>query len=140
MELSKLGKVLKKPTEEMSAPEHWAVFFRYLTHKAKRGKINEIIACEEGIKMASEVLMTISKDEVERARLMSEYKYQLDTQSKLVNAKREGIREGVLKGEQNGRANIARNALAEGASVEFVQKITGLDMETIKQMKSEKYK
>jgi predicted transposase/invertase (TIGR01784 family) len=131
LELSKLDKVLEKPIKDMSAPEHWAVFFQYLTDKAKRGKINEIIACEEGIKMASEVLMTISKDEVERARLMSEYKYQLDTQSKLVNAKREGIREGMLKGEQNGKANIARNALAEGLSVDVVQKITGLDAETI---------
>jgi hypothetical protein len=28
--------------------------------------------------MVSEVLMTISKDEVERARLMSEYKYEVD--------------------------------------------------------------
>jgi flagellar biosynthesis/type III secretory pathway protein FliH len=52
--------------------------------------------------MASEVLMTISKDEVERARLVSEYKYQLDTQSKLVHAKREGLREGLQKGEQKG--------------------------------------
>jgi hypothetical protein len=39
-------------------------------------------------------LITISKDEVERARLVSEYKYELDTQSKLVHAKREGLREG----------------------------------------------
>ena len=31
---------------------------------------------------------------------------------------------------------IARNALAEGASVEFVQKITGLDMETILEMRN----
>ena len=31
---------------------------------------------------------------------------------------------------------IARNALAEGASVEFVQKITGLDMETILELKN----
>jgi hypothetical protein len=38
--------------------------------------------------------MTISKDEVERARLMSEYKYAVDTQSKVVHAKREGKREG----------------------------------------------
>ena len=44
--------------------------------------------------MASEVLMTISRDEIERARLMSEYKYELDTQSRLVEAKREGIKEG----------------------------------------------
>jgi hypothetical protein len=44
--------------------------------------------------MASEVLMSISKDEVERARLVSEYKYQLDMQSKLVHAKREGRQTG----------------------------------------------
>jgi predicted transposase/invertase (TIGR01784 family) len=84
--------------------------------------------------MASEVLITISRDEEERAWLRSREKYVLDTQSKLTYARREGM----LKGEQNGKANVARNALAEGASVEFVQKITGLDIETIKQMKSEK--
>jgi len=43
--------------------------------------------------MASEVLLNISRDEVERVRLMSEEKYQLDMQSKLVHAKREGRQE-----------------------------------------------
>jgi hypothetical protein len=32
--------------------------------------------------------MTISKDEIERARLLGEYKYIVDTQSKVVQAKR----------------------------------------------------
>ena len=45
--------------------------------------------------MASKVIMNISKDEVERARLLSEYKYELDTQSKLVEAKREGMQEMI---------------------------------------------
>jgi hypothetical protein len=40
--------------------------------------------------MASEVLMTISKDEIEQARLMSEWKYEMDTQSRLVEAERKG--------------------------------------------------
>ena len=35
------------------------------------------------------------------------------------------------KGIEQGREEIARNALAEGASIEFVQKITGLSPETI---------
>jgi hypothetical protein len=73
--------------------------------------------------MASEVLMTISRDEVERARLLSEYKYQIDTQSKLVYAKREGIGIGIEKRNEE----IVKNAFAEGASVEFVRKITALD-------------
>ena len=45
------------------------------------------------IAMASEVLMTISKDEIERCRLMSEYKYITDTQSKVVHARRQGAKE-----------------------------------------------
>ena len=44
--------------------------------------------------MASEVLITISKDEIERARLESELKYELDTQSKLAYAKQDGHKEG----------------------------------------------
>ena len=39
-------------------------------------------------------MMSISRDEAERARLMSEYKYQVDMQSKLVHAKRVGREEG----------------------------------------------
>jgi hypothetical protein len=119
VELSKTEQVLEKPIVEMSAQEHWAVFFRYLTDKAKRRKINEIIDHEEGIAMASEVLITISKDEVERARLVSEYKYQLDTQSKLVHAKREGLREGRLEGLQEGRQEIIE-LLRSGKSLDEV--------------------
>jgi predicted transposase/invertase (TIGR01784 family) len=93
LELSKLEPVVAKPSEAMTSSEHWAVFFGYLTDKTKRQKINEIVELEEGISMASQVLMTISKDEVERARLESEYKYVVDTQSKVVHAKREGQNE-----------------------------------------------
>jgi hypothetical protein len=78
---------VKKPIKDVNAPELLWVYFRYLRNKSKRGIINEIIKQEEGIAMASRVLMTISRDEVERARLISEEKYILDTQSKVVHAK-----------------------------------------------------
>jgi predicted transposase YdaD len=87
----------------MSAAERWAYYFRHLTDRGKREKINEIIKYEEGIAMASEVLITISRDEVERARLLSEYKYEVDMQSHIVNAKREGRQEGEQIGERRGR-------------------------------------
>ncbi|MDR2701927.1 MAG: Rpn family recombination-promoting nuclease/putative transposase [Spirochaetaceae bacterium] len=117
LELSKLEKVVEKPIEEMDVKEYWAIFFKYLNDKNKRGKINEIMEHEEGIAMASKVLMTISKDETERARLMSEYKYQMDTQSKLVHAKRMGIQEGMEKG----RREII-NLLKNGKSPEEIIK------------------
>jgi ATP/maltotriose-dependent transcriptional regulator MalT len=75
------------------------VFFRYSADKEKRDKINEILRHEEGIAMAAEVLLTISKDEIERARLESEYKYEVDRQSELVTARREGVAEGEMNTE-----------------------------------------
>jgi predicted transposase/invertase (TIGR01784 family) len=130
VELSKLDGVVEKPTRNMNAQEHWAIFFRYLTDKGRRGKINEIIACEEGIAMASEVLMSISKDEVERARLVSEYKYQLDLQSKLVHAKRQGLQDG----RQQEKLEIARKMKSRGAAVEQIIEDTGLTPKQVKDL------
>jgi len=93
IELSKLEKIVENPAADMNSQEHWAVYIEYLTNKEKRQKINEILELEEGIAMANKVLLTISRDEVERARLESEYKYEVDMQSKLVHAKREGRKE-----------------------------------------------
>ncbi|MDR0663008.1 MAG: hypothetical protein LBF80_02875 [Spirochaetaceae bacterium] len=83
----------------MTKPESWAFYFRYLTDKGKRQTINEIIKREEGIAMASEVLIRISRDEIEQARLRSEYKYELDTKSRIVQAHRDGEQEGRQEGK-----------------------------------------
>jgi predicted transposase/invertase (TIGR01784 family) len=130
VELSKLDRVVEKPTGDMNAGEHWAIFFRYSTDKGKRGKINEIIACEEGIAMASEVLLTISKDEKERAWLVSEEKYLLDTQSKVVHAKREGLQ----KGRQEEKLEVARNLKTIGLPIGQIIQATGLTEEQINEL------
>jgi predicted transposase/invertase (TIGR01784 family) len=118
LELSKLEKIIEKPAEEMTAQEHWAIFFRYLTDKARRGKINKILEIEEGIAMASEVLMTISRDEVERARLMSEFKYQVD------------MRTHIFYREQE----IARKMKARGRPLHEIAEDTGLTEAQIKEL------
>jgi predicted transposase/invertase (TIGR01784 family) len=89
--------------------------------------------------MASEVLITISKDEVERARLMSEYKYAVDLQSKVVQAKREGRREGLQKGRREGlqkgrreeKLEIARALKALGDPAEKIARLTGLSPDEV---------
>jgi predicted transposase YdaD len=50
----------------------------------------------------------------------------------------DGLLDGMEKGIEKEREEIARNALVEGASIEFVQKITGLDMEVLKAFQEEK--
>ncbi|MDR1899444.1 MAG: hypothetical protein LBQ55_05495 [Treponema sp.] len=73
--------------------------------------------------MASQVLMSISKDEAERARLMSEYKYAVDTQSKVVQAKREGKLEE--------KREVAKNLKNMGVSQKQIQTATGLSPDEI---------
>jgi len=129
VELAKLGEVAKKPVGEMSNAERWAVFFEYLTDPAMRAKINEIAGSEEGIGMAGGVLLNISRNEIERARLESEYKAKIDIQARLVDATREGEVRGVER--------TARNALAKGYTFEQVRDITGLDIQAIKTLQTQ---
>ncbi|MCL2806313.1 MAG: Rpn family recombination-promoting nuclease/putative transposase, partial [Treponema sp.] len=100
VELSKLDKVIEKPVKAMTPAEHWAVFFQYLTDKSKRAKINQIIECQEGIAMASEALVTFTKDEIEYYHQESKLKYELDMQSRVVYARRQGRQEGRQEEKQ----------------------------------------
>jgi predicted transposase/invertase (TIGR01784 family) len=124
IELSKLEQIARKPVAEMTKLERWAVFFRYSSDKDKRELVNEIIKVEEGIAMAGQVLLSISKDEIERARLTSEYKFAVDLQSKMVDAEREGI------------ARVARNLIGMGMSFDQITKATGLTKAEVENLRA----
>jgi predicted transposase/invertase (TIGR01784 family) len=138
LELSKMDKIIEKPIGEMNAVEHWGVFFQYLTDMRQRRKINEIIVCEEGIAMASEILMTISKDEAEKARLRSELKYQLDLQSDMAYEREQGIQQGLQQGLQQGiqegKLAIARNMVKRNRPIDEIIEDTGLTREEMEKL------
>ena len=127
IELSKLEQIAKKPVSDMTALERWAVFFRYTPDKDKRELVNEIIESEEGIAMGAQVLLNISKDEKERARLTSEYKFAVDLQSKTLDARRAGA--------ANRDIEIAQNAIAMGMDTETIIKLTGLTYEKVEDLR-----
>ncbi|GHU06992.1 hypothetical protein FACS1894151_00650 [Spirochaetia bacterium] len=89
VELNKLESVLKKEVKAMTSKERWAVYFKYHEDKERQEIIKAIVKEEEGIRMAQEAYSGITQDEHERSRLMSEWKYQMDYQSKMVSAERE---------------------------------------------------
>jgi len=55
----------------------------------------------------------------------------LITEWNLEDAKKVWYEEGREEGREEGLEKVARNAIAQGASLDFVQKITGLDIQTI---------
>ena len=73
-----------------------------------------------------------------------------DYASAMSGAERRGLEKGLEEGLERGRekgveegmekrnAEVARNLLAEGATVEFVRKITGLDTNTIASLRPAK--
>ena len=52
----------------------------------------------------------------------------------LKESREEAWKEGQEQGIERGRKDVARNALAEGSSIEYIQRITGLDAEIIKKL------
>jgi hypothetical protein len=62
---------------------------------------------------------------------MAEIKNSMDRAQELFEAREEAAAEGRAEG----RAEVARNALAQGLEPEIVQKITGLDIQTITGLK-----
>jgi hypothetical protein len=76
--------------------------------------------------MAGEVLLSISRDETERARLESEYKYEVDRQSFIVEARREGEAEALVA--------VARKMKQDGQSTGKIREYTQLAPEEIEKL------
>ena len=127
VELSKLNNILKKPVEKLTSFEKWSLFFKFAPDVSRRSLINDIIREKEEIGMAATLLQEISKDERERAILRSRRMAETDRVSDLLTAEE--------RGEIRSREEIARNALAEGFTYEIIQKITGLDLQTIENLR-----
>jgi hypothetical protein len=87
---------------------------------------------EESVKEAIKYCIdnNILKEYLEKRKgdVMSLLYYEYDHDLALEVTRKEAREQGL----EEGLEQAARNALAEGASIEFVQKITGFDIEAIK--------
>ena len=134
LELSKLRDQLRKPVSELSALDKWALFLRYAQDPRYRKKINEIIDSEEELQVAGEMLMSISKNQEERALYRSREKYRMDLQSNLATAwdnghqegLREGLQEGLREGDKGRQWSTAQIMLAAKEPVEKILAYSGL--------------
>ena len=57
-------------------------------------------------------------------------------EEEIAYVRQEALEEGREEGREEGYIEIAQSALAEGATIEFVQKITGLDFNVIKNLQT----
>jgi predicted transposase/invertase (TIGR01784 family) len=122
VELMKLDEVVKKPPEDMSRQERWAVYFGYYQDSRKQGLLQEIEALEEGIKMAETVVQGFTKEELEYMRETSRIAQELDWNGYLREAKEEGIAIGEKLGSQK-----LIELLESGKTLEDAKRILGIE-------------
>lgn len=142
VELSKLQEVLKKPVDTMTDFEKWAIFFRYANVPKYRKIVNEIIDTKEALGVASELLMSVSQDEHERAVFRSRRMAETDRMSDLATAedrgkrigREEGREEGIGIGYEKRNKEIVQKMLSLGRLISEIKVVTSLSEEEIKKL------
>jgi len=130
LELSKLDEVMRKPVDAMTELEKWAVFFQYANEAKYRETVNKVIETKEALQMASELLMSVSQDERERAVFRSRRMYQTDLQSNLATAEDRGR----AAGEFAKALAIARNMMKRNRPIDEIIEDTGLTREEVENL------
>jgi predicted transposase/invertase (TIGR01784 family) len=127
VELSKLNEILKKPVDVMTDLEKWAVFLRYAESPDYRKVVNQVIESKEALNVAGEILMSISKDERERAIFRSRRMYQSDMESDRITNQNIG-----RKAE---KFDIATRMLKRNRPIVEIVEDTGLTREEIETLR-----
>ena len=132
LELPKLHNLIEQ--DKSNTLLQWMLFFNAQTRE-------ELIMVSEAnpvIKKATDLLMTMSRDEETRLMYEAREEYLLGRQIEIQGAKGEGREEGREKGKIEGRENerkdIAMKLIEEGMNDEFIGKITGLDIAVIRSL------
>ena len=138
VELSKLGDIIRKSVDDMTDLEKWALFLRYANIPEYREAVNKVIDSKEALQMAGSLLMSVSKDERERAVYRSRRMYQTDMQSNLATAEDRGEQRGIQIGRQEGLQkkafDIARNMLKRNRPIDEIIEDTGLTREEVENL------
>ena len=134
VELSKLHEIMKKSVYDMTDLEKWAIFFQYANEPTYRDTVNKVIESKEALKMAGNLLMSISQDERERAVFRSRKMYQTDRESDLATVEDRGKKIGKEIGRLERNTEIAQNMLSEGLSFDTIMRCTGLTRHEIENL------
>jgi predicted transposase/invertase (TIGR01784 family) len=121
IEMSKLDYTLNKRVENLTGMEMWGLFFGYAQDPRYREIINNIIKTKEEVGMATELLLEVSKDAEERARIRSQKKFLTDEISNRITAQKL-----IAEGKAEERRKNVEHMYGEGFSVAQIARGLGL--------------
>ena len=131
VELTKLDYLLKKPVEQLTPIEQWALFFRHATDKSKRALLNKIMEQEEGIKMATNILQTISMTKEEWIAYEEQLLFELDQRSEIASAVKRAEKQGEMIGARAKEIELAKAFKDKNVPLDIIVKSTTLTLQEV---------
>jgi len=135
VELSKAAELAKKPVNELTPLEMWAIFFGY-ANRPEYGEVMEaIFKKKKEVDMAGTLLKSISKDERERAHFRSRRMFQTDMESNRILAEQRGEARGekrAKKLEAKRRKETVINLMVLGIPINDIVQAMKLTPDEIK--------
>jgi predicted transposase/invertase (TIGR01784 family) len=134
VELPKIHKLREQ--DRNTTRTHWMNFLNAQT----REELEMAAEANTAIKKATDILMSMSRDEEARLRYEAREEFLFDQQYSLQEAERkgraEGKEEGRIEGKEEGiksnKQETAKILIQKGIDEQFIQEITGLDIEEIR--------
>ncbi len=127
-----------KSLDKLSKKELWCRFLAYNQKDKDNGTIKELCNLDEGIKMAQQTIVKVTKREREIARELAEFKYKLTLKYEREEGHSEGYSQGFEAGEDKGARKqaieTAKRMLSENCETEFIVKMTGLSKDEIQNL------
>jgi predicted transposase/invertase (TIGR01784 family) len=128
----------KTCVEHLPDDEKWCMYMKYRHEERAAELMERLYREEEGIMHAERTVSGISRDYLKFVREMNITKNRMDLAQERYDGRQEGLQEGRQEGLQEGREagkiEDARKMKEMGDSIERIQIITGLPLETIKQL------
>jgi predicted transposase/invertase (TIGR01784 family) len=102
---------------------------------AESREVMEMLARKnENIKTAYEILDNASRDEKKRLAYEARQMAIMDEESRIDEAREEGLKEGLKEGIERGKMETVKAMLNEGIDIMLISKITKLPIEMIKEL------
>ena len=126
---------------ELNSIEKLGAYLKYAGDEERQGYVQEILDGEE-IAMTDNLYRKLTQDEIEYQRMESEFRYELQYNTDMERARKQGLAEGKAEGIAEGEAlGFARGKLeiaavmkAKGLDIETIAELTGLSEEEVKNL------
>jgi predicted transposase/invertase (TIGR01784 family) len=110
-------------------------WMKFLAARTK-GEMEMVAKDDKEIKEAYDYLQVISKDREKRMVYEARQAWLMDQRTREKVAREEGMREGMQKGAEKEKINIAKNLLSVGMAIADIAKVTGLMAEEIEKLRN----